>query len=104
MIKKLLLGMFVLGLVAIPVMGTVYASESEVKPWEDLKQFRGGFEQSAKNSGLEKEEFFALRDATREAHRETRLAERRARLENGECLDPQEIEDRMQKRGWRFAE
>ncbi len=107
MVKKLFFGMLALGLIAIPVAGAVYASENESKPWENLRQFRGGFTESAKNQDLGKEDFFALRNTSREAHREARLEQRMARLadavERG-CLDPEELEDRMQMRGWRFAE
>ena len=102
MSKKLLFGMFVLGLVAIPAAGAVYASE-EAKPWENLKQFRGGYVESAKSEGLDKEDFFAWRDAAREAHRETRLDERMSRLKASGCLDSEGVEKRMQKRGWRFT-
>ncbi len=104
MTKKLFLGLFVFGLVGIPALGALQASESDSKPWEDLGQFRGGFSNSAKSESLDKEEFFAQRNAAREAHRENRLEERQARLEAGGCLDPQALAERLQQRKWRFAE
>ncbi len=106
MIKKLLFGMFVLGLVTIPAAGAVYASDDGVKPWESLKQFRGGFEGSAKLEGMEKEEFFTFRNQTREAHRAERMQQREERLagalERG-CITEEELQERMQQRKWRFT-
>ncbi len=106
MIKKLLFGMFVLGLVAVPAAGAVYASDNDVKPWESLKQFRGGFEGSAKLEGMEKEEFFALRNQAREAHRAERMLQREERLtealERG-CITEEDLQERLQQRKWRFT-
>ncbi len=88
--SEMLCGIFVLGLITVPLAGAVYASETE----------------SAKEMDLDKEDFLKLRNVSREAHREARLEERKARLMDAierDCLDPQELESKMQMRGGRFA-
>lgn len=105
--KKLIIGMFLFTMIAVPTVGSVYASTDIAKPWESLSQFRGGdVKDSAKLLGMNRDEFFAYRNGAREEHRERRMIQREERLleavDRG-CLEPEEVRDRMQERKGRFS-
>ena len=105
--KRLIIGMFLFALVAVPAVGSVYASTDDSKPWESLSQFRGGeVKDSAKSLGMDRDEFFAYRNELREEHRERRMMQKEKRLleavDRG-CLDPEDIKERLQERRGRFS-
>lgn len=103
MSKIITVGMF-LALAFVVSAGSAAAAE-EVKPWEDLGQFRGGASESAQDMGWERAEFKRWREQAQTAHREERLQAREQRLEGAVergCLDPEELKDRLTQRRNRF--
>ncbi len=107
MMRKIFLGVFVFGLLMIPLATTVSAHVDEQKPWENLRQFRGGeIEENAQVLEMNKEDFLIHRNELREKHREERVAMRMERMldavERG-CITEEEIEERIQNRNNRFS-
>lgn len=107
MIKKLFLGSFLFGLVAVSTVGVVYASDEDAKPWENFGQFKEGFKGYADlREDMDREEFFAFRNEAREAHRAERMLQREARLndalERG-CINEEELQERLQQRKGRLS-
>ncbi len=103
--KKLIVLSLLLGLAAIVGVGGVFASDEEVKPWESMMRFRGNEKLSASESGMNKDEFFALRDAEKEVHRAERMQMREERLleavKRG-CITEEEMEEKLLQRKGRF--
>ncbi len=106
MTKKLIIGTMLLAGVVFLSAGSVFASD-EAKPWEGMTKFRGGYELSAQEMEMAKEDFHAYRDGIREEHRENRMEQRQERLMEAVasgCITKDEMEDRMQTRRGRFSQ
>ena len=105
--KKIIIGSLALSALIFFGGMTMASASEEAKPHESMERFRGGdLKESAKDLEISKEDFFAYRDIEREAHRQERVGARQERLsaavERG-CITEEEMSERMQKRGGRFA-
>ena len=104
--KKIFFSALLLGGIIFAAAGTILAQSEEIKPWTEMVRFRGEKAMSASDSGIDKDEFIAYRNEMREQHRAERLLQREERLQEAiarGCITEGEIQERMQKRGWRFS-
>ncbi len=105
MTKKIFIGMFLLGVISLFSYQVASAGFNGLGDPE-FQSFREEKMTRASDSGIEKEEFFAIRDKSREDHRIERMAQREERLkmavENG-CITQEEMKEKMELRKGRFA-
>jgi len=104
--KKIFFSALLLGGIILAAAGTILAQSEEVKPWTEMTRFRGEKAMNASDSGIDREEFIAYRNEMREQHRAERLLQREERLQEAVargCITEEEIQERIEKRSWRFS-